>query len=300
LSGAQPAHQHPDQPGAAAAVTLRALCHQLVPTPTMEAVMGAIAVSYGITAYAIFLVTFLYLIGFVFNLVVPKSIDIGWPADVADVSLTEALLVNVLLLGVFAVQHSVMARAAFKRWWTRVVPKPVERSTFVLFASLVLILLFAQWRPITTPIWTVGDPIAATALGAIAWLGWATVLLSSFLIDHFELFGLKQVFARSVDRQLPPPTFKTPLLYRQVRHPLYLGLLLAFWATPAMTAGHLLFALATSGYILIGIWFEERDLVEQFGEKYRTYRQRVGMLLPRLRRVDARRVEVSSRETTRV
>jgi protein-S-isoprenylcysteine O-methyltransferase Ste14 len=242
--------------------------------------MPAIALVYGAVAYAIFLLTFLYAIGFVGNLIVPKSIDAGWPAGAAGASLAEALIVDTLLLTVFAVQHSVMARPAFKRWWTRFVPAPIERSTYVLLASAALILLFAQWRPITQTVWSLPDGPVATALIVVHWLGWAIVLASTFMIDHFELFGLRQVLARLAGRPMPQPVFRTPLLYRHVRHPIYLGFLLAFWATPVMTAGHLLFAVATTGYILIGIRLEERDLVAHFGDAYRRYREQVGMLIP--------------------
>jgi protein-S-isoprenylcysteine O-methyltransferase Ste14 len=242
-------------------------------------VAGLIALLYGVTAYIVFLVTTLYAIGFVGNVIAPKSIDSGEPGP-----LGEAVIINILLLGLFAVQHSGMARQRFKRWWTRFVPPSVERGTYVLFASITLLLLYWQWRPIPESVWTVENPIAATALNASFWFGWGMLLVSAFLISHFEFFGLSQVLAHFFDRKLPAPAFKTPLLYRSVRHPIYLSFLLAFWSTPMMSAGHFLFSLAATAYILIGIRLEEQDLIQLFGDRYRRYRREVPMLIPLPRR----------------
>ena len=234
---------------------------------------------YGLAAYAASLTALLYLMGFTANWRVPTSVDVGTAAPWG-----QAVVIDLLLLALFGLQHSVMARRSFKRWWTQWVGPTVERSTFILATSLVLALLYWQWRPIAAPtVWRVEQPVAAGGLMVLFWLGWALALISTFLINHFELFGLQQVFARLTGRAMPAQQFKTPLLYRHVRHPLYLGLLLAFWSTPVMSAGHLLFSAGASLYILIGIAFEERDLVAQFGERYRRYREQVGMLVPRRR-----------------
>jgi protein-S-isoprenylcysteine O-methyltransferase Ste14 len=241
--------------------------------------MSFFAALYGLVVYAFFLATFTYAIGFVGNLpLLPKTIDSGTTAP-----LVETLAVNLGLLSLFAIQHSVMARRGFKRWWTKVIPESVERSTFVLAATAVLALLLWQWRPLAEPVvWSVTDPIGRLVLQAVFWIGWGVLLISTFLINHFELFGLRQVWANLRGQALPAPVFHTPLFYRHVRHPIYLGFVLGFWATPEMTAGHLLFAAASTGYILIGIWFEERDLVAQFGQRYEAYRRQVGMLVPKL------------------
>jgi methanethiol S-methyltransferase len=234
-----------------------------------------IAFLYGVASYLIFFVTFLYAVGFVSGFVVPKAVDTG-----AVVPAAEALIVNLVLMSLFAVQHSVMARRQFKQWWTQYVPTSVERSTYVLFASLALLVLFWQWRPMPTVVWQVGDPHVATAVTVLACVGWLIVLTSTFLINHFELFGLHQVANNLARRPMPAPRFVTPLFYGFVRHPIYLGFIIAFWAAPTMTVGHLLFAAVTTVYIVVGIQLEERDLIEMFGDEYRRYRGRVSMLVP--------------------
>lgn len=243
---------------------------------------GVFAFAYGAAAYVLFVVVFLYAIAFVADApFVPKTIDSG---GLGDGSFTAAaVLVDVGLLLLFAVQHSVMARPAFKRWWTRYVPVSVERSTYVVAASVCLAALLAFWWPITATLWDVTAQPWRALLVALSMAGWALALVSTFLINHFDLFGLRQVFLRLRERQPSENAFATPAFYRIVRHPLYLGFLVAFWVTPRMTAGHLLFAAATTGYILVAIQLEERDLVGTFGHEYREYRRRVPMLIPGVR-----------------
>jgi len=234
-----------------------------------------VAFLYGILAYAVFLISFLYAIGFVENLFVPKAIDSGSAGPIV-----EAVIINLVLMSLFAIQHSVMARRQFKSWWTRFVPASVERTTYVLFASLLLLLLFWQWRPMPAVVWQVNDTQLAAAITGLSFLGWLIVLTSTFLINHFELFGLHQVTNNLAGRPMPAPKFRMPLYYKFVRHPIYLGFIIAFWAAPTMTVGRLLFAAVTTAYIVVGTLLEEQDLVAAFGDEYRRYRERVSMLVP--------------------
>lgn len=230
---------------------------------------------YGLLCYLVFFGTFLYAIGFVGSFAVPKGIDDGAVGPVP-----QALLINVLLLSIFAIQHSVMARLSFKEKWTKIIPAPIERSTFVLLASLALILVYRFWQPMTGVVWAAETPIARSLLWGLFALGWLLVLLTTYMIDHFDLFGLRQVYLHLRGREYEQPPFQTSGLYNYLRHPLLLGFMIAFWSTPMMTTGHLLFALVTTAYMLVAIQLEERDLGKIHGDVYQTYRQQVHMFLP--------------------
>jgi methanethiol S-methyltransferase len=242
---------------------------------------GLLSLLYGIASYFVFFASFLYAIVFVGDIgsvggiAIPKTIDSGTPGA----PLLSALI-DALLLSVFAVQHSVMARPAFKTVWTRIVPPSVERTTYVLLASLALLLIYWQWRPLPNVVWSVTNLTGVLVLIFLFWAGWGVVLVSTFLLNHFELFGLRQVWARMRGQAVPAAQFRTPLFYKYVRHPIYLGFIIAFWATPVMSVGHLLFSVATTGYIFIGIFLEERDLVAYFGQTYIAYKKRVSMIVP--------------------
>jgi protein-S-isoprenylcysteine O-methyltransferase Ste14 len=234
-----------------------------------------LAFLYGVISYLVFFGSFLYAIGFVGNIVVPKSIDSGRPE-----AWVPSLIIDAVLLGLFAIQHSVMARPGFKRWWTKFIPEPIERSTYVLLSSLLLILMFWQWRPILSVVWNVTNPIGSLVLTALFWAGWLLVLASTFVISHFDLFGLRQVYLFLKGKQYTSLVFRKRLFYKLVRHPLLLGFMIAFWATPKMSRGHLVFAFATTAYMLIAIQLEERDLANLHGESYRDYQREVSMLIP--------------------
>jgi protein-S-isoprenylcysteine O-methyltransferase Ste14 len=237
--------------------------------------MGLVAAVYGLFCYAVFLASFLYAIGFIGDLVVPKTIDSAPGAD-----MPEALVINLALLSLFAVQHSVMARQGFKAVWTRIIPRAAERSTYVLISSLILALICWKWQAIPKVVWDVSSPAFRSLLLGTFALGWLILLFSTFMINHFDLFGLRQVYLRLREVEYIPLTFKERALYKFVRHPIYLGFVIAFWATPHMSLGHLVFAIATTGYIFVGIFFEERDLMKYHGTEYGAYRARVPMLLP--------------------
>ena len=237
--------------------------------------MGASAFLYGLVCYAVFLVVFLYSIGFVGGFIVPKTLDSPPYGPVP-----EALITDAVLLGLFAVQHSVMARPGFKRWWTKVVPPSIERSTYVLIASLLLALLFWKWQPLRGEVWRFNDGAGYVILTALFWIGWVVVLVSTFLINHFDLFGLRQVWLRLRGMPYTPVQFKTLLFYKFVRHPIMLGFLIAFWSSPYMSGGHFVFAMASTAYIFIGVFFEERDLAAAHGEQFAKYRDKVPMIVP--------------------
>jgi protein-S-isoprenylcysteine O-methyltransferase Ste14 len=240
----------------------------------------SLTMSFALIAYAIFFATFLYLIAFVGNVpMVQRTVDVGPAAPVAA-----AIVIDIALIALFGLQHSVMARQGFKRAWTRIVPEPAERSVYVLLASLMLIIMFAFWRPIEGTLWSVTNPILQMVLWVLFGLGWGIVLLSTFLLNHFELFGLQQAWLNLQRRQAEPHQLRQPMLYKWIAHPLYAGFFLAFWATPHMSYGHLLLSVGMSVYMLIAIRYEERDLTNYYGEDYTAYRRTVGMIFPRFGR----------------
>lgn len=254
------------------------MCRRARPADT-GAMKRYLIVGYGAAAYLLFLGAFLYLVGFVGNFVVPRTVDHGQPAPIG-----QAVGINLLLVGAFGIQHSVMARPAFKAWWTRIVPSSVERSTYVVLSSAVLVLLYWQWRTMPAAIWDVRPPAGRAVVWALFWLGWAIALGATFMINHFDLFGLRQVYLAWRQKPYTDLHFRTHLFYRLVRHPLMLGFLISFWAAPTMTAGHLLFSIAMTGYIVLALQIEERGLVKALGDEYRDYRRDVPMLVPRPRR----------------
>lgn len=234
------------------------------------------ALAYSLLSYALFLLVFIYFIGFLSSIGVPKGIDTA----VSRVSWPWAIVIDVLLITLFAIQHSGMARKAFKHWWLRFVPAPIERATYVLFSSAVLALMIWLWQPVSITVWRIESPLAVALLTSMYWLGWALVLVATFLISHLELFGIKQALDTVLRLKAPDTSFKTPLLYKLVRHPMYAGFLMAFWATPHMTVGRLVFAVTCTLYFVIGSRLEEKDLLELFGDPYRRYQQRIGRLIP--------------------
>ena len=245
-------------------------------TLTPARVARQIGALYGVACYVFFLATFLYSVGWVTNLVVPASIN----APASTMPWGSALMINLALLGMFGLQHSGMARAGFKRWWTRIIPAPLERQTYVLATNVCFWLLFAFWQPMTGVVWSVENPLGWWALTGAGALGWLLVLCATFMINHFDLFGLRQTWYQWKNQPYPDLGFRVVFLYHWVRHPIQLGFLIAFWFTPHMTVGHLLFAGVCTAYILVALQLEERDLIRSFGEKYQAYRAQVGMLCP--------------------
>lgn len=236
----------------------------------------SIAFIYGLLAYLIFLIAFLYAIGFVGNFIVPKSIDSG-----TETTFLQALLVNILLLSAFAIQHSLMARPVFKKWFTGIISPAIERSTYVLLSSLALLFMYWQWQPISTIVWKAGNETFTMILTGVFFFGWLVVFLSTFMINHFELFGLKQIFDNLKSKPTQRPKFQTNFLYKIVRHPIMLGFIIAFWATPLMTLGHLIFSVTTTAYIIVAVkYLEEKDLRKFIGKEYEDYQNNVPMIVP--------------------